>query len=151
MLDFQKQIVKSTLPALQQHAEAITQVFYVQMLEAHPELKPMFATGDQENGVQAKRLAGAILAYVANIDRLDLLGPAVTNISRRHVNVNVKPEHYPIVGEHLLGAIKTVLGDAATPEVLEAWGAAYGDLAEIMIGREKEMYSEEEAGELVTA
>lgn len=145
MLESQKQIVKSTLPALQQHGETITQVFYRQMLEAHPELRPMFATGDQENGAQAKRLAGAILAYVANIDRLDLLGPAVTNISRRHVNVHVKPEHYPIVGEHLLGAIKTVLGDAATPEIIDAWGAAYSDLAEIMIGREQQMYAEQAA------
>jgi nitric oxide dioxygenase len=103
----------------------------------------MFATGDQENGAQAQRLAGAILAYAGNIDRLDLLGPAVTNISRRHVTTHVRPEHYPIVGHHLLKAIKTVLGDAATPEIVEAWAAAYTELADIMISMEKKMYADE--------
>ena len=142
MTEEQRSIVKSTLPALKQHGETITRVFYDQMLTAHPELRPMFATGDQENGVQASRLAGAILAYVANMDKLDLLGPAVTGISRRHVAVNVTPEQYPIVGEHLLGAIRTVLGDAATPAVLDAWAAAYNQLADIMIAREAEMYTE---------
>jgi nitric oxide dioxygenase len=148
MLEAQKQIVKSTLPALRQHGETITTIFYQRMLEANPELRAMFSTGDQENGVQAKRLAGAILAYVGNIDRLDLLGPAVTNISRRHVNVNVQPEQYPIVGKHLLEAIQIVLGDAATPEVIDAWAAAYSDLAEIMIAREKTMYEEQQDGTL---
>ncbi len=141
MLESQKQIVKSTLPALRQHGETITRVFYAEMLGAHPELRPMFATGDQENGAQAKRLAEAILAYVANLDKLDLLGPAVTNICRRHVNTHVLPEHYPIVGKHLLGAIKIVLGEVATTEVLGAWAAAYNELADIMIAREQEMYA----------
>lgn len=143
MLDSQKTLVQSTLPALREHGETITQVFYKELLEEHPELRPMFNTGDQTNGAQAKRLAGAILAYVGNLDRLQVLGDAVTNISRRHVQVKVLPEQYPIVGKHLLGAIKTVLGDAATPEILAAWGAAYQDLAEIMIAREKTMYAAE--------
>jgi nitric oxide dioxygenase len=143
MLESQKEIVKSTLPALREHGETITRVFYQDLLAENPELRPMFATGDQENGAQAQRLAGAILAYAGNIDRLDLLGPAVTNISRRHVTTHVRPEHYPIVGHHLLKAIKTVLGDAATPEIVEAWAAAYTELADIMISMEKKMYADE--------
>jgi nitric oxide dioxygenase len=143
MLESQKEIVKSTLPALREHGETITRVFYQDLLAENPELRPMFATGDQENGAQAQRLAGAILAYAGNIDRLDLLGPAVTNISRRHVTTHVRPEHYPIVGHHLLKAIKTVLGDAATPEIVEAWAAAYTELADIMISMEKKMYAGE--------
>jgi nitric oxide dioxygenase len=148
MLESQKQIVQSTLPALRQHGETITRVFYKELLEENPDLRPMFNAGDQASGAQAKRLAGAILAFVGNLDRLDLLGPAVTNIARRHVHLGVRAEHYPIVGQHLLRAMQTVLGDAATPEVLDAWAAAYGQLAEIMIGLEAEMYA---ATELTTA
>lgn len=141
MLDSQKQIVQSTLPALRQHGETITQVFYKELLEAHPELRAIFGAEDQANGAQAKRLAGAILAYAANLNRLDLLGSAVTGIAQRHVNLQVQPEHYPIVGKYLLGAIRTVLGEAATPAVLEAWAAAYEQLAQIMIAREAEMHA----------
>jgi nitric oxide dioxygenase len=141
MLDSQKELVQRTLPALRQHGETITRVFYRELLQAHPELHEMFNSGDQENGAQAKRLAGAILAYVGNLDRLDLLSDAVTNISRRHVRVGVLPEQYPIVGKYLLGAIQTVLGKDATPEVLAAWAVAYQELAEIMMDREKAMYA----------
>jgi hypothetical protein len=35
-----------------------------------------------------------------------------------------------------------VLGDAATPEIMEAWEAAYSQLAGIMIGREAALMSE---------
>ncbi len=49
----------------------------------------------------------------------------------------MKLEHYPIVGEYLLGAIVKVLGPAATPEIVDAWQAAYGQLADILIGREE--------------
>jgi nitric oxide dioxygenase len=112
------------------------------MLEAHPEIRSQFSADDQASGVQAKRLASAVLAYASNLDRLDALGPAVTHICHRHVETHVTPEQYPIVGHHLLSAIQQVLGEAATPEVLDAWKVAYGELADIMIQREKAMYAE---------
>ena len=59
---------------------------------------------------------------------------------KAHVNANVKPEHYPIVGENLLAAIKEVLGDAATEEVLNAWAEAYEVIAKVFIQIEKDMY-----------
>ncbi len=143
MLTNQMQIVKATVPVLQKHGLEITRVFYEQMLTEHPELKAQFDPEAQKDGSQSRRLAGAILAYAANIDRLDQLTAGVDKIAYRHVDVNVLPEQYPIVGKHLLGAIKTVLGEAATPEILDAWAAAYGQLADILIGREKAIYAEQ--------
>jgi len=52
-----------------------------------------------------------------------------------------KPEQYPIVGKFLLGGIAEVLGSAATPAILEAWGAAYSQLADIMIRGEAALYN----------
>jgi nitric oxide dioxygenase len=56
--------------------------------------------------------------------------------------LQILPEHYPHVGEALLGAIKAVLGDAATDEILAAWGEAYWFLAHILIAREERLYHE---------
>ena len=39
--------------------------------------------------------------------------------------------------------MKDVLGDAATPEVIDAWTEAYENLADIFIAREQEIYREE--------
>ena len=54
----------------------------------------------------------------------------------------MKPEHYPHVAAALLPAIKDVLGDAATDQVLGAWGEAYWFLADILIGKEAALYAE---------
>jgi nitric oxide dioxygenase len=59
------------------------------------------------------------------------------------VGLQILPEHYPHVAEALLGAIKAVLGDAATEEILAAWGEAYWFLANILIAREQRVYTEQ--------
>ncbi|MBB5233952.1 NO-inducible flavohemoprotein [Deinococcus budaensis] len=137
----QTAIVKATVPALEAHGETITRLFYASMFQAHPELLNIFNPANQKTGRQARSLAASVLAYAANIDHPERLGGMVGRIAHKHVSLEVLPEHYPIVGEHLLGAIATVLGDAATPEILDAWAAAYGQLAEIMIGVEDRMYT----------
>ena len=85
----------------------------------------MFNSSNQDNGSQARSLAAAILSYAAAIDTPERLGGMVERIGNKHGSLEVRPEHDPIVGHHLLRAIRGVLGEAATDEVLEAWGAAY--------------------------
>ncbi|MGX9756759.1 globin domain-containing protein [Clostridioides difficile] len=133
-------IVKSTIPALKEHGVEITTVFYKTMFKNNPEVKGIFNMDNQKSGVQPKALAMTILAAAQNIDNLEVLLPAIKKIGQVHINANVKPEHYPIVGKNLLLAIKDVLGDAATDEVLEAWGEAYGVIAQVFIDVEKEMH-----------
>ncbi|RDY26702.1 bacitracin resistance protein BacA [Romboutsia weinsteinii] len=133
-------IVKSTVPALKEHGMEITTTFYKIMFRNNPEVKEMFNMDKQESGAQPKALAMTVLAAAQNIDNLEVLLPAVKKIGQVHVNTNVKPEHYPIVGKNLLLAIKEVLGDAATDEVLEAWGEAYGVIAKVFIDVETEIY-----------
>lgn len=136
----QKELVKATVPALREHGETVTKTFYKNMFEAHPELYNIFNPANQQNGGQPRSLAASILAYAEHIDNPSVLGHMLERIQGKHVSLEIKPEHYPIVGEHLLGAIKQVMGDAATPEILGAWGVAYGQLAELMIGAEKTLY-----------
>lgn len=136
-------LVKATAPALQQHGVAITTAMY-RRLFVNEEVKALFDQAAQESGEQPKRLAGAILAYAQNIDKLQNLTAPVQRMVARHVETGVKPEHYPIVAEALLPAIREVLGEAATDEVLAAWGEAYWFLAEILIGQETERYAQGE-------
>ena len=137
------EIVKSTVPVLKEHGLEITKTFYKTMFTNNPEVKEMFNMDKQESGEQPKALAMTILAAAQNIEDLAILAPAVQKIAKTHVNVNVKPEHYPIVGKYLLGAIKEVLGEAATEEVLNAWAEAYGVIADIFIKVEADMYAEQ--------
>ena len=133
-------IVKSTVPVLEQHGKTITTVFYKNMFAAHPELLNIFNHANQSKGRQQTALANVVYAAAANIDNLGAIIPAVVQIAHKHRSLGIEAEHYPIVGYHLLGAIKEVLGDAATPEIIAAWGEAYGVIADAFIGIEKEMY-----------
>jgi nitric oxide dioxygenase len=136
------QIVKSTAPILQEHGETLTRHFYKRMFTHNPEVAPFFNPAHQQAGKQQRALAGAIAAYAANIDNLEVLGGAVELIAQKHASLMIKPEHYPIVGANLLASIREVLGEGATEDVISAWAEAYGFLADILIGREKQIYEE---------
>lgn len=132
-------IVKATGPALQQHGVAITTRMY-ERLFTNTAIREMFDAAAQESGEQPRRLAAAILGYAQNIDKLQNLDGAVARMVQRHVETGVQPEHYPHVAEALLPAIRDVLGEAATDEVLGAWGEAYWFLAHLLIGEEAKVY-----------
>lgn len=134
-------VIKATVPVLAQHGETITTKFYRTMLNAHPELKNIFNNTHQATGHQPRALAGALYAYAANIDALGNLTSALELICHKHVSLFVQPHQYDIVGTHLLETMKAVLGDAATPEIMNAWAAAYWQLAEIMIEKEAGLYN----------
>jgi nitric oxide dioxygenase len=133
-------IVKATAPVLQQHGVAITTVFYNNMLRENPELHNIFSTTSQATGRQPRALAGAVLGYATYIDDLPKLTHAVERIAHKHVSLQVTPAQYDIVGKYLIQAIGQVLGEAATPAIVDAWTAAYGVLASVFINREGQMY-----------
>jgi nitric oxide dioxygenase len=138
-------VVKSTAPVLQEHGEALTRHFYKRMFAQNPEMAAYFNPAHQTAGVQQRALASAICAYAANIDNLEVLGGAVELIAQKHASLQIKPEHYPIIGANLLASIREVLGKAATNDILDAWAEAYEFLAGILIGRETQIYREHAA------
>ena len=140
------EIVKATAPAVAMNAEKITIRMYEILFSDFPETKEPFKDAEPD---QHKKLAMAVGAYAANIDNLEILGKAVEKMATTHVRTKVKAEHYPMVGVSILGAIKDVLGEAATEEVLAAWKEAFFFLADILIAREQELYAE--SGTTVTA
>ncbi|MFC3041016.1 NO-inducible flavohemoprotein [Virgibacillus xinjiangensis] len=139
-----KDIIKSTVPVLREHGTDITKRFYERLFETHPELKNVFNQTNQRKGDQPKALANTVYAAALHIDQLEEILPVVKQIAEKHRSLNIKAEHYPIVGENLLLAMKEVLGDAATDEILQAWERAYGVIADVFISVEKEMYEEVE-------
>ncbi|ESU31013.1 hypothetical protein G3A_19035 [Bacillus sp. 17376] len=134
------EIIKSTVPVLEVHGEQITTVFYKTMFENHPELLNIFNHANQKQGRQQRALAGTVYAAAKYIDNLEAILPVVNQIAHKHRSLGILPEHYPIVGKHLLIAIKEVLGDAATDEINNAWAEAYGVIADAFISVEAEMY-----------
>ncbi|MFZ4450513.1 NO-inducible flavohemoprotein [Salibacterium aidingense] len=136
--------VKATAAVLEERGTEITSHFYKRMFHNHPELLNIFNQTNQKIGRQPEALANTVLAAAKNIDQLETLLPVVKNIAHKHRSLQIKPEHYPIVGENLLAAMQEVLGEAATDEVITAWEEAYNVIADVFISVEKEMYQEAE-------
>lgn len=142
----QRDLIKATVPLLESGGEALTTHFYRMMLSEHPEVRPLFNQAHQASGDQPRALANGVLMYARHIDRLEALGPLVRQVVNKHVALQILPEHYPIVGGCLLRAIREVLGaEIATDAVIEAWTVAYQQLADIFIGAEEQLYTENAA------
>ncbi|WP_395027366.1 NO-inducible flavohemoprotein [Comamonas odontotermitis] len=141
LTDRQNEIVKSTVPLLETGGEALTTHFYKIMLGEYAEVRPLFNQAHQQSGAQPRALANSVLMYAKHIDKLENLGDLPAQIVNKHVALQVQAEHYPIVGTCLLRAIREVLGaEIATDEVIAAWGAAYQQLADILIAAERSVY-----------
>ncbi|WP_212625433.1 NO-inducible flavohemoprotein [Pseudomonas sp. PP3] len=137
----EKKIVKATVPLLETGGEVLITYFYNKLLAEHAEVRPLFNQAHQATGDQPRALANGVLMYAKHIDHLDELSELVTRIINKHVALQVQAEHYPIIGECLLAAIEDVLGaETATPAVLKAWSAAYGQLAQMLIDAESKRY-----------
>ncbi len=121
MTNDQKALIRSTVPVLREHGVALTTYFYNRMLTHNPELKNVFNSANQHTGAQPTALAMAVLAYAEHIDNPEVLAQAISRIAHKHVSLDIRPEQYAIVGKHLLASIGEVLGEAASPELLEAW------------------------------
>jgi hemoglobin-like flavoprotein len=141
------EIVKATAPVIKEKGEEITRRMYEIAFEERPDYKRSFEKTWMQHldgGEQVRKLTAAVYAYATHIDRLDELAVAVDRIAHRHVATRILPEQYPLIGEKLLQAMKDVLQDAATDEVIAAWAEAYEALANIFIETERVIYKQED-------
>ncbi|MBB5254943.1 globin domain-containing protein [Sulfurisphaera ohwakuensis] len=130
-------IVKSTLPILETKGEIITKRMYEILFTKYPETKDLFKNAPSN---QHQKLANLIYLYAVNIENIAKIDKILDVVAKSHVKAGVKPEHYPLVGESLLQAIKEILNP---PEnVLKAWEEAYNNLANVLIEKEKRLYSQ---------
>lgn len=139
-------IVKATVPILETGGETLTKHFYKTLFAEHPEVKVFFNQAHQAAGTQPRALANSVLQYAKHIEDLSALGDLPAQIIQKHVSLNIPAEGYPIVGVTLLKAIREVLGaEVATDDVIDAWKAAYFQLADILIAAEETVYAERAA------
>ena len=81
---------------------------------------------------QSKMFMQIIDYAVTGLDKLDTILPTIQDLGKRHVGYGVKEEYYETVGEALLSTLEWGLGRDFTPEVKDAWAAAYKLLSDTM-------------------
>jgi hemoglobin-like flavoprotein len=122
-------------------SETAAVLFYDRLFEIAPMVKAMFPTDMTE---QRRKLMATLAVVVGGLGNLESVLPAASALAKRHVSYGAKAEHYPVVGSALLWTLEKGLGDGWTPDVAEAWTAAYGTLSGFMIS---EAYGRSQAAE----
>jgi hemoglobin-like flavoprotein len=122
-------LVRDSFAKLVPIARQAAALFYDRLFSLDPSLRPLFK-GDMTE--QGRKLMAMIGAAVANLDKLEMIAPAVEDLGRRHVAYGVQPAHYDTVASALLWTLAQGLGEAFTPPVEAAWTEVYTILATTM-------------------
>jgi len=122
-------LINSSFQQLAPAAEAVAASFYRRLFEIDPTLRPLFK---HDMALQGRKFMTMLLVVVRGLDALERLLVDVENLGRRHVAYEVSDAHYQTVEVALLWAMQDHLGADWTPEVGEAWTAAYRLLADTM-------------------
>ncbi|MGO9700658.1 MAG: globin family protein [Xanthobacteraceae bacterium] len=112
-------------------SEQAAALFYGRLFEIAPAVKPLFR-GDMTE--QGRKLMATLAVVVSGLSNLEGNLPAASALAKRHVGYGVKAADYTPVGAALLWTLERGLGDAWTPDLAAAWGAAYTVLSGYMIG-----------------
>ena len=131
----QVQLVQSSFEHVLPIVDVAGMLFYERIFTLAPEARTLF--GD-DIALQATRTMGALKTAVDGLGDIDQIMPFLVRLGARHVRYGVVPEHFDLVGSAFLWTLEQGLGDAFTPEVHEAWAAAFGVIARaMMIGMEQ--------------
>jgi nitric oxide dioxygenase len=126
----QIKLVQESFSRVAPISEQAAVLFYDRLFEVAPQVRALFP---DEMSEQRKKLMATLAVVVNGLTNLEAVLPAASALAKRHVGYGAKPEHYPVVGGALLWTLEKGLGDAWTPELAEAWAAAYGTLSGFMI------------------
>ena len=118
--------------------DELVEIFYARLFEAAPSVEPLFAGTDMAR--QRAMLLSALVLLRRSLRNLDAVLPSLRDMGARHVQYGAMPEHYPVVGEVLIGAMAEVGGRFWHSRYTEAWSLAFGVVAaEMIAGAEQEL------------
>ena len=137
----QVKLVQESFSRVVPISETAAVIFYDHLFEVAPAVKAMFPADMTE---QRQKLMATLAVVVNGLGNLESILPAASALAKRHVSYGARAEHYPVVGGALLWTLEKGLGEAWTPEVADAWTAAYGTLSGYMIS---EAYGRAQAAE----
>ena len=111
--------------------DALMRTFYDRLFERAPAVRPLFERVDMDRQRQA--LLNMLVVLRESLRDLDDIAPDLEDLGARHVGYGAEPEHYPVVGEVLIGSMSEVAGDAWKPEYTDAWNEAFAVVQNVML------------------
>ncbi|MFF7949207.1 globin domain-containing protein [Streptomyces griseorubiginosus] len=123
-------LVRRTMAGIADVADQVTSYFYALLFVRHPHLRPLFPAAMD---AQRDRLLKALLTAAEHIDNTPVLVDYLQNLGRGHRKYGTRPEHYPAVGECLIGALSKYTPGVWDAETEAAWVRTYTKISQVMI------------------
>ncbi|MFC9226131.1 globin domain-containing protein [Streptomyces hygroscopicus] len=123
-------LLRRTMAEIEPISDKVTSYFYALLFVQHPELRSLFPAAMD---AQRDRLFKAVLTAARLVDDNDILTEFLSRLGRGHRKYGTQPEHYPAVGECLIGALTRYAVNTWSDEAEAAWVRAYTQFSQIMI------------------
>ncbi|MFF4487373.1 globin domain-containing protein [Streptomyces sp. NPDC001544] len=123
-------LIRRTMAEVAPVADKATSYFYALLFVRHPELRSLFPPSMD---TQRDRLFKALLTAVEHFDDTPVLVDYLQNLGRGHRKYGTRPEHYPALGECLIGALSRYASAVWDGETEAAWVRAYTTISQVMI------------------
>ncbi|MGX5188627.1 globin domain-containing protein [Streptomyces avermitilis] len=123
-------LIRRTMAEVGPVAGKVTSYFYALLFVRHPDLRSLFPAAMD---TQRDRLLKALLTAAEHIDNTEVLVAYLQNLGRGHRKYGTRPEHYPAVGECLIGALSRYASGIWDEETEAAWVRAYTTISQVMI------------------
>ncbi|AVH57712.1 MULTISPECIES: globin domain-containing protein [Streptomyces] len=123
-------LIRRTMAEVGPVADKVTSYFYALLFVRHPDLRSLFPAAMD---TQRDRLLKALLTAAEHIDNTPVLVEYLQNLGRGHRKYGTRPEHYPAVGECLIGSLSRYASAVWDHEMEAAWVRAYTTISQVMI------------------
>ncbi|MFC0847256.1 globin domain-containing protein [Streptomyces noboritoensis] len=123
-------LIRRTLAEIAPLADKVTSYFYALLFIGDPELRTLFPAAMD---AQRDRLLKALLTAAEHLENTATLTEYLRQLGRGHRKYGTRPEHYPAVGEALIGALVRYAEKTWDEATQAAWVRAYTTMSQIMI------------------
>lgn len=123
-------LVRENWMRLEPLVPRVASTFYQRLFELDPGARQLFRGVSHDD--QVEKLTRSITAIVGLLDHPEELIPELSRLGRRHQGYGVTDRNYDILGDALIGTLRTTTGPDWNPELQDAWIEAYTLISSIM-------------------
>ena len=122
--------VRGSVALLLPDIAGLTRRFYDRLFEVSPESRGLFRV---DMAVQRQHFAAALSVIMKNLTLLDVLTEPLRELGGQHAEIGVRPQHYPLVRDAMLFAMRQTLTHDWTDELAADWHDLLDTVSAIMM------------------
>ncbi|MEG4519741.1 MULTISPECIES: AAA family ATPase [unclassified Microcoleus] len=125
------ELLERTLALVKPQSDEFVSNFYEILFESSSQIKTLFLNTNMRQ--QKEKIWQSLEIIIENLRKPKLINVFAKGLGATHAKYGVVVEHYPVVANALIQALKAQMGLEWTPETEKAWVEAYTIIASAMI------------------